>query len=1553
MFKTRPICVKLISIIIALLLLLSMIPLTVFASETSESDEVIYQDENFDNQEEQKEEVPEESAEEIENDTVSEEVTDESNDESTAEVENSTSETGEIKDKTTVSSENLRKNDIAKSAEDKKTGIFDHAEVNTSDRHINNVYKSINYIDFIAPDTELNKNYASIYIDGSAIESDYYDIYNDSTVRFNFSEYYGDKYKGTNVTITFDISVSYEDASYDGTYEKTVIIDNEAPKISALTYSPDATKKWINEDCKVSFSVDDPSISSVKYVDVDTKKETTISPTEDNMYSFKVTNYSKEGKYRIVATDYFGNKNDENTTDELYIDKLAPTIIDPGIDYNYKTRSYTFSFKAKDLFENDDKPSGLNMESAKYSIDSSHYVDSGVFSYDEVSGIFKTNELKTPGKFYISISDNAGNVKTYPKTPKYVDTLNPEITSISFEKASNKSSTDKFLNIVSFGLYSNDKIIMSVTAEDPKFSNGFSEDSEDESTIVVSDGQTILSGNLDKPVNNINGSQVTKKYEFPLNKEKPNIIELGKLQVTTTDRDRNSSDPKNISDFNIKLDENEFSINSEFELVASKDSQDFEMTVSGDVQREIDSKDWVTTTNKNTVKVDYSITDNSKTHLHSYSLESKYKETASKEIISKAFTTYGMDKNDEKIDSVEENIDITESLMDDGQYTLLLKAESNNGVKNNSKPKTIYLDNTAPTITEFEFTKESPSKGSKPSPAKDESIDTYNGEPEVMSYGYFFKDQTTVTVGYSDGEGVGVENVQLYKVSLGEDPILVDHVKGTKNSFVIGAGFKGNIYAVATDYLGHMSEETSPTDATIVESEEIHNNTSSVNVRINANPSGKDAGGNDLYNINTVPITLEVKDTYSGIGCVDYFIQGGKNDSHEIEGKETINLSGEPTEDNGWTIEKEEKSNLVVKMTKNINVDIEANGINVELNLTDRAGNKSSSSITFSHDTVSPKISITYLPNEGKSYPGDKNEYYNTDRVANIVVKERNFDPKQFVEKITNTDGKIPGLESVSSWNCIYDRDATDEDEHIAQIRFHDDGDYTFSCNCTDLARNNSSRTEKSFTIDQTKPIVSVSFDNNSPQNGNYYKAARTATINVLEHNFAGDNGYVTYSPSSFGPDNTTAVSGPSLIGWSRSNNNNTATISFSNDGKYSFTFTCKDKAWNQSQTYKCDVFYVDKKIDKLEIVNVKNESAYNKDIAPGINYVDYNLGETQYELSRVSFDNKLLKEIRDIASNLNVSDSGNTGTTRTINYNNFPVQEINDGVYSLSAKLTDKAGNTESKSVLFSVNRYGSTFMLADEASRKLIDNGYTKDAPDVIVKEINVNKVSKQSVSLTYNSSTNELQLGNQYKIASGRNSSASWHQYDYTVFKNNFENDGDYTLTINSVDTFKKKVNNRTANKSGKIERNCPVSFTVDKEGPQIVVSGVEDDVYYKEAEKVITISCEDTNIDKNSFELICDGKTLTKGKDYQIEDGIGSINATYKMVANGSDEDHTIVAKVKDLATNQYVTQVKNFKLAATFFTRFFHNPVAVICTSIGILLVIAAVVFFILKRRSKK
>ena len=280
---------------------------------------------------------------------------------------------------------------------------------------------------------------------------------------------------------------------------------------------------------------------------------------------------------------------------------------------------------------------------------------------------------------------------------------------------------------------------------------------------------------------------------------------------------------------------------------------------------------------------------------------------------------------------------------------------------------------------------------------------------------------------------------------------------------------------------------------------------------------------------------------------------------------------------------------------------------------------------------------------------------------------------------------------------------------------------------------------------------------------------------------------------------------------------------------------------------------------------------------------------------------------------------------------------------------------------VTFSVNRFGSTFRTTDEPTEKLINNGYTNAEQDIVVEEINVTPLTKHSVTLAKSGgNSTELVENTDYTFTSSNNSN-EWCKSVYTVNKKNFSDEAAYTVTIMSVDKAKNTNNNRMANSSlsteQKNKREYAISFVVDKTSPLVSITGIKDNELYKEASKKVKIVCEDDNLDKSKLVVTLDNKKLAEGKDYTIVDDkdgsiAGMLTAEIVLKAETGGIKENLKVTIGDLAGNTGEKSVDNFILSANIFQRFFANPVLVICTFAGLALVIAAVIFFVAKKRKK-
>ena len=226
----------------------------------------------------------------------------------------------------------------------------------------------------------------------------------------------------------------------------------------------------------------------------------------------------------------------------------------------------------------------------------------------------------------------------------------------------------------------------------------------------------------------------------------------------------------------------------------------------------------------------------------------------------------------------------------------------------------------------------------------------------------------------------------------------------------------------------------------------------------------------------------------------------------------------------------------------------------MHIKMTDRAGNTSEDELIFSIDKTKPEIKIAF---DNETPDAENTTMFKENRVATITVTERNFEAADFKADITNTDGVIPEL---SAWQTTENTENPDQSVSTATITFAEDGDYTLSVSGKDKAANQAETVKADdFTIDKTRPVITVTYDNNNAVNGNYYAAARTATIQIEEHNFSENRVRITGTAT----DNGAGISFPQSGGFTGNGDVHTATITCGTDGLYNFNVEYTDMAGN------------------------------------------------------------------------------------------------------------------------------------------------------------------------------------------------------------------------------------------------------------------------------------------------------------------------------------------------------------------------------------------------------
>ena len=1179
--------------------------------------------------------------------------------------------------------------------------------------------------------------------------------------------------------------------------------------------------------------------------------------------------------------------------------------------------------------------------------------------FESVSDItFNTKVKSGENKVEVTVMNNSGvlSTKTYVV---YGDITPPEVENFSFSRS--ETGADKLLSFLTFGIYSNNKIKVTVTAKDlAKDEKGnktvygignYSEKNHAEIQLYsVANQDKITAGDynykdgilsrtftLDCRENEFKQYMLTAKawdnvhnesvsYTF----EKPETAEFIKNKTTKTFTA--------IQAEGVKI--TEVVTNTIAPIVTSITSKEY----SSVKYTKADKKEWYSGNIEFNISAKDSTDDNYHTGIKSVTATFNGTDVSEK---LKGLPTF----TDKKFESVSDITFNTEGMtLKDGENKVEVTVVNNSGVSS-TKEYIVYVDTTAPKITSFTI------KNNSQNPIVDET--------SSQKYSYYFQTDTQVTVNADDnaedkGNYSGIKTIyfRAYDVVTGEEyksskNISTDNATASA-TFTVKANFKGELYAYAVDNVDNNGKtqhgEKKPDDL-IVETQQHHNGNASVTMS-RAKASYKDNSGLDLYSGN-VNARVVFEDAYAGIKDAEIKVSDYTNTvtntiSVSVDNNGNITSSGNGSVTVTGTKAKNTNDNLITNIVVDYVVTDNSNNIKITTSMTDRAGNKTDNvKDSLSIDKTKPAIGVKYDNNEHTTYGG--NDYYKADRTATVTVTERNFDESLVEAAIMRNGGRYT---TIGGWTHNNNTADPDKSTHVAKIVYNTDGDFTFDIAVKDKAMNSADKfTQQKFTVDKTAPVIDVSFDNNSAKNGNYYKADRTATIKITEHNFNSGSQYVNIPVTAEG---TTA---PSVVGWSGSGDDHNATVSFNKDGKYSFTVDYTDLAGNKAVQKKVDSFYIDKTAPEVEITGVADHQAYNGTVAPVVTYRDDNFTDDHdFRFTKIDINGK-----SDDTSKFDYDTGGNGVTEFIYKYRDFAEVLENDGIYNFTVELSDKAGNSTSKSVTFSVNRFGSTFRTTDELTEKLFESGYTNAEQDIVVEEINVTPLTKHSVTLAKSGgNSTELVENTDYTFTSSNNGN-EWCKSVYTVNKKNFSDEAAYTVTIMSVDKAKNTNNNRMANSSlsteQKNKRECAISFVVDKTSPLVSITGIKDNELYKEASKKVKIVCEDDNLDKSKLVVTLDNKKLAEGEDYTIVDDkdgsiAGMLTAEIVLKAETGGIKENLKVTIGDLAGNTGEKSVDNFILSANIFQRFFANPVLVICTFAGLALVIAAVIFFVAKKRKK-
>jgi len=684
-------------------------------------------------------------------------------------------------------------------------------------------------------------------------------------------------------------------------------------------------------------------------------------------------------------------------------------------------------------------------------------------------------------------------------------------------------------------------------------------------------------------------------------------------------------------------------------------------------------------------------------------------------------------------------------------------------------------------------------------------------------------------------------------------------------------------------------------------------------------------------------LVLEIGDSVSGVkgsGPSSYILtyRGSVYSSGTVESTGTFDSST-----GIWTIKIElEGENVIYELADFI------------LELTDFVGNKSEPEVLpWDDESINPdKIKGVIISS------GDLNVKYwlqpnavgytNSYLTVNITVDDftirvlEKTDPTITVATIQTDTGNISVR--ISDFSALPDSD----DMRVYTLPLLDDGVYAVTIAFTDFLGHTFFEQHPEFVIDTRAPIVWVTFDNNDVRSGNYYNAPRTATIRVFEKNFnsAGVDVRITATNNAGQP-----ATAPTLSGWSiGENGENTATVYFGEELHYSMEVYVTDLARNDGDPYPFEVseFIIDMTPPVITISGLTNTQAYAGEIQPVITFMDAHFDDYQAQVSFVLANGGQTYAFR--------QNSVHEGMTKTVNIENLSHTPNNDNVYIMTATITDRAGNSATESVMFSINRFGSTYLISAPTSSLI--GTYLSAPKDIVVTEINPSglkdgeTILRMSRNLSY---TETLELGKGYRVEPGFTTEL-WSSYIYTIPASSFTADGHYYLIVRSIDLADNLSENTMDNKNYDRTAKAEIYFSLDTTPPTGAILNVDEGETHISSQHDVYLQIED-NMGWDYALLFINGQEV-KRFDAQGEE----LSSLFTYSLTESKDDYNIELVVFDKAGHKSSTKKTGIMITSSPVAQVTGDPVLFNGLVVGVIIAVVATTslfFFFIGRKRKR
>ena len=580
-----------------------------------------------------------------------------------------------------------------------------------------------------------------------------------------------------------------------------------------------------------------------------------------------------------------------------------------------------------------------------------------------------------------------------------------------------------------------------------------------------------------------------------------------------------------------------------------------------------------------------------------------------------------------------------------------------------------------------------------------------------------------------------------------------------------------------------------------------------------------------------------------------------------------------------------------------------------------------------------PKIKVEFDNNDARN-----GSFFNAERTATVTITDDHFD---LIQAYLSDRSLVTYTVNGNACSIYPSEFSYENGAWVWRQAFSMDADYTLRAGVTNLAGESASAGEQSWTIDKTKPSANVVWDNENATSGSYYSASRTATVTITEHNF--DAGSWSVVPTG-NAGNGSEYTAPTMDGWTHYGDTHIRHVTFSGQGRYSMTIDGEDSAKNAMTTYSVSEFVVDTIQPEISIsVNGEQNAtthayADNANVSIAINDTNVD-SSSEINIESISWNGSGTPYTENRSS---------TDTSVTVEMPNPANVAESDGVYRLTVNAKDLAGNAQTQTLDWSVNRFGSTYIVSDP-TKVIVSKKYVKssDMNDVVITEINPSGVDENSATAKVAKGTNTqtIQKGQGFQFASAGETNG-WPAFSYTIAKSQYSSDAMYQTIVSSTDSAGRASDNTMAEKSSDRKNSADVSFAVDNTAPIVSFSGFDEEVVAGKSHDVNAYVEDNMKLDHATIEV--------NGEEVQTLSASDLSHKDHKITLAESGDVQKVTVKAYDAAGNVSSVDSASIFVNNDPIARLMHNTVLFTTLVIALVVLLGGLFwfFFIFKRRKK-